>query len=587
MWCFLKRSLWLVLCAAVIVPATAQIIPTQLAGSAASPAKASSQDPLGRDTPSGTLYGFLQAAQSANYATAAQYLQLTPARRLSQGKELAQQLKTVMDRAFRGNLRQVSTQPEGTPEEGEPLDHQRIGVLEAGDAETDLTLVRTADPGGGRIWLISADTLSKIPELYEQAQVHQVETHLPSFLVQETLLGMPLWQWLAILLAIPMAAGLAFILIRLLRWPFQIWAPEKTASAAAFRMRISNPLWLVLSVIVHGILTHYLRLPLLQRHYYLETVGVVLIIGFCWLGWRVAQWLLRRVREREVLSQNLGTGSLILLGERMLKAAIFLLAVFAIFKSLGFNMTAALAGLGIGGLAVAFAAQKTLENLFGGMSVLADEVIRVGDFCRFGDRVGTVEDISLRSTRIRTIDRTQLSIPNGTLATMNIENFALRDKILFNPKIGLRYETSPDQLRYVLAEMRRLLYEHPKVETNGARARLISFDSSTITIEIFCYVLTRDFNEFLAIQEDLLLRIMDVVSSSGSGFGFPSQTLYLGRDSGLDKEKTEEAHRQVQQWRESGNLPFPDFAAKDVSEISNSLPYPPPESAVRKPTSSG
>jgi len=109
-------------------------------------------------------------------------------------------------------------------------------------------------------------------------------------------------------------------------------------------------------------------------------------------------------------------------------------AILAILAVLGFNLTTVLAGLGIGGIAIAFAAQKTLENLFGGISVLADEVIRVGDYCRFGDRSGTVEDISLRSTRVRTDARTELSIPNGTLATMSIENFTRRDKIQFSPR---------------------------------------------------------------------------------------------------------------------------------------------------------
>ena len=192
----------------------------------------------------------------------------------------------------------------------------------------------------------------------------------------------------------------------------------------------------------------------------------------------------------------------------------------------GFNLTTPLAGLGIGGIAIAFAAQKTLENLFGGVSILGDEVIRIGDTCRFGDRVGTVEDISLRSTRIRTPDRTELFIPNGSLATMNVENLSRRDKILFNTKLGLRYETSPDQMRYVLVQVRRLLYEHPKVETEGARNRLVKFDESALTMEIFSYILTRDYNEFLAIREDLMLRIMDIVDAAGTGFAFPSQTVY-------------------------------------------------------------
>src|SRR4029077_17543280 len=130
-----------------------------------------------------------------------------------------------------------------------------------------------------------------------------------------------------------------------------------------------------------------------------------------------------------------------LLGERILKAVIFIIAVFVILNSLGFNMTTALAGLGIGGIAVAFAAQKTLENLFGGITILGDEVIHVGDICRFGDREGTVEDSSMRSTRIRTPERTEVFVPNGSLATMNVENLSRRDKMLFRTNLGLRVET--------------------------------------------------------------------------------------------------------------------------------------------------
>ncbi len=191
-----------------------------------------------------------------------------------------------------------------------------------------------------------------------------------------------------------------------------------------------------------------------------------------------------------------------------------------------------------------------------------------------------MEDISLRSTRVRTNDRTELSIPNGSLATMTVENFSRRDKILFNTKIGLRYETSPDQMRYVLVQVRRLLYEHPKVETDGARNRFVSFDESSLGMEIFCYILTRDIAEFLAIREDILLRIMDIVDAAGTGIAFPSQTVYLGRDTGVDKQKAEKATQEVHKWRDEHQLPFPDFTPADISEISNSLPYPQPGSAV-------
>lgn len=578
---FLKPSHWLPFCLVLSTLAVAQLLPTQLTTPASGSANQAAADPLGRDTPSGTVFGFLQAAQARNYSTAAQYFQMSNARRLSQGEDLATKLKLVMDRAFTGNLRAISNQRDGIPQEGVALDRQRIGVLSAGDIDDDLDLVHVSDPSGARIWLISSETLAKVPDLYEQLEVRQVETRLPGFLVQHQLAGMPIWQWLAILLAIPFAAGLGWLAVLILKFPRYLWLRKHKQSLSPAWSAISSPLWLVLGSVIHAFCVRYLRLPLLQRHYYQITIGVVFIIGLNWLLWRILQQLARRVRERAIYAGRTGTGSVMLLGERILKALILILAIFLILSTLGFNMTTALAGLGIGGIAIAFAAQKTLENLFGGISLLGDEVIHVGDECRFGDRTGTVEDISLRSTRIRTPQRTQLSIPNGSLATMNVENLSRRDKILFNTKLGLRYETSPDQLRYVLAQIRRLFYEHPKVETDGARIRFIGYDNSSLTLEVFCYILTRNGAEFLTIQEDLLLRIMDIIAASGTSIALPSSTVYLGRDPGLDKDKTEAVSHEVQQWRENRKLPFPDFAPSDISEFSNSLPYPQPDSALR------
>ncbi|HUE52881.1 MAG TPA: mechanosensitive ion channel family protein [Terriglobales bacterium] len=579
----LQRILLFVACLTLCLPAAGQGSFAQqiLTPPGQAPKPNTPADPLGRETPSGTLFGFLHAAQDGNYSTAAQYLQMSASKRQVEGEDLARKLKAVEDRAFVGNLARISDQPEGVPQEGVPSSQQKVGTLAAGDIEVDLILTRVTDANARRIWLISSETLAKVPELYAQAAVHQVEVHLPRVLVHSVLLGMPLWQWLALLAAVPIAAGLTWLLLQLLALPERFWSRYRRHAEFTGWAAASTPLWWFIGTWIHRAMVAFLGMPLLHRHYYQQVTRVVLITSFSWLVWRMAERLMQGVRARAVLSGRIGMGSLMLLGQRLLKALIVIIAVFAVLGTLGFNLTTALAGVGIGGIAIAFAAQKTLENLFGGVSVLGDEVIRVGDFCRFGDRVGTVEDISLRSTRVRTNDRTELSIPNGSLATMTVENFSRRDKILFNTKLALRGETSPDQLRYALAEIRRLLYEHPKVETNGARIRFIGFDAGTLSLEIFCYVLTRDFGgEYLAIQEDLLLRMMDIIQASGTALAFPASTLYLGRDSGLDKEKTAAAAREVQEWKEAGKLPFPDFAAADIASFSNSLPYPPPGSAT-------
>src|SRR5208282_2498353 len=410
----------------------------------------------------------------------------------------------------------------------------------SGDVETDLELVRVTDPSAGKIWLISSDTLAKIPELYDQVQARQVETRLPQWLVKHDLAGMPVWQWLALLLMIPVAAGAGWLLLVVLQIPVRWWARRHGHTELESRS-VSGPAWLLVGTAIHRILERYLGMPLLQRHYYYQFIEVASIIGANWILWRVIRWFLQRVRNRALARGHSGTGSLMLLGERIIKAVVVVMAIFLVLGVLGFNLSTALAGVGIGTLAVGFGAQQTIANLFGGVSVLGDEVIRVGDVCKFGDRTGTVEDIGLRSTRVRTEERTLLAIPNGTVATINVENLSRRDKILFKAILGLHLETSPDQLRKVLSEIRRVLESHGKIEKQTLRVRLVELASSAINVELLCYVLTRDFDEFAGVREELLLHIMNFVEESGTTLASPTQTLYLAGDSQLKTQKTESA----------------------------------------------
>ncbi len=562
-----------------------QVLPSSPA-TTTSPTASTQTDPLNRTTPSGSVLGFLQAAQSGDFSIAAQYLQMSAARRQTEGEELATQLKAVMDAAFTGRVG-TFTQPEGIVQEGVPLGRQRLGTMSSGDVEVDFDLVRVFDPSAGKIWLISAETLAKVPELYDQVEARQVEHHLPSVLVKHQIAGMPLWQWLALLVVLPVAAGIGWLVLALLGFPLRWWARRRGQMDVANWRSVSAPAWLLAGTLVHQFLARYLGMPLLDRHYYFQATSIALIIAGTWILWRIVRWLLQRVRNRALARGHMGTGSLMLLGERILKAVIFLAGIFAVFGSLGFNMSAALAGLGIGGLAIGFGAQQTIANLFGGVSVLGDEVIRVGDVCRFGDRTGTVEDIGLRSTRIRTDDRTLVAIPNGTVASINVENFSRRDKILFKANLALHPDTKADHLRYVLSEVRRLLYSHPKVENGSVRVRLTDIAGTSHTAEAFCYILTRDFNEYAAVREDLLLRIMDVVEDSGSSLAQPTQTLYLGRDPGVVKEKADAAVKKIAELRAGNQLPFPDFHKDDISSFKGSIEYPQPESAVRdKPADS-
>ena len=245
---------------------------------------------------------------------------------------------------------------------------------------------------------------------------------------------------------------------------------------------------------------------------------------------------------------------------------------------LGVPVLSMIAGFGIGGIAVALAVRPTLENLIGGFILFIDKPVRVGDYCTFGDQSGTVENIGVRSTQLRAIDRTQISIPNAQFADMKIVNWAKCDTMLITETLGLRFETDAEQMRYVLAKIREMLHSHPRIEAETIRVRFIGFGDSSKNVNLRIYAKTREWNDFYSIQEDILLRIDDIVEASGTGFAFPSQTLYWSRDPGLDTERTQQAHQEVATWRRQRQLPFPRFSSTKLESLSGKLKYPPPGS---------
>ena len=252
-------------------------------------------------------------------------------------------------------------------------------------------------------------------------------------------------------------------------------------------------------------------------------------------------------------------------------------------ERLGVPLYGVIAGLGVGGLAVALSAQSTVENFIGGLNIYVDHPVRVGDFCRYGDDIGTIEEIGLRSTRIRGLDRTVSSVPNGNFANMKITNYTVRDRLLLRTNLLLRLDTSTDQLRFLLAKLRELLFGHPKViNEENPRIRFIGYGESALVLEIFAYVATTDYADFLAIQEDVLMRAKLIVEDAGAAFAVPAQTLYISRERGSDGTQRDAVEAQVKAWRAEKALPFPNHTEDQISEFADSLDYPPkgsPESA--------
>jgi MscS family membrane protein len=537
------------------------------------------EDPLGRSTPYGTVFGFIKSATQGDYEQALQYLD-TKKTGIS-AQKLVVALQAILDRGFSGKPGALSNKPEGSLDDNLPSSRERVGAVVTPSDRYDITLERVQRGKGAPIWLFSAETLKEVPGIYEELDVRSIDAYLPKALAHTWLLWFPLWQWLVILLVIPLSFGLATLVTRLLT-PLLLLFVRRIAGVQGDRhvVRLTGPLRILIFALAIWSLSLFSR-SVLTSFFWAYVASTLSVIGVTWLCARFID-IVFRMKERQLGVTSTNRISVVQLGRKLSKIVVVISGTLVILYIANINLTAVLTGLGVGGIAVAFAAQKTLENLFGGIMIASDEPIRIGDFCQAGDYKGTVEDVGLRSTRIRTLDRTVVSVPNGQLAVMSIENFTLRDKIWFHHTLQLRYETASDQLRYILAEVRKLLYQHPKVESSSARVRFIGFGKSSLDLEVFAYVLETEPVSFLSVQEDLLLHIMEIVEASGSSFAFPSQTTYVARDAGLDGAKSQQAIAMVRQWREQGALPFPDFSPETIAEINDRLEYPAQDSALRR-----
>jgi len=544
--------------------------PAQLPGLGGSPTTTASQqpavpaDPLGRESPRGCLLGFIRAAQDEKYAVATQYFQPASSRkRVSQedDEEIAEQLLAILNQRFSGPLDFVSRDPQGRLDDGLPPNEEKLSSSIGIEDAFPILLVRLEDEQGRKLWYFSRSTLESVPKVYDSLTFPQLEKKIPGYLVEHRFLSVPLWQWLAIVLFIP----LSFVIARLVTLGFEYavrsWRRARHLPLPAIEpLTRIGPFTFVIALLVHYAWVAYIGTSLLYRIYYRRLIWICLAIAFYWLLTRVTRAISKRIGASLSSRGMFAERSLVSLIRRFVEVSIFILVTLVVLHGLGFDVSAALAGVGIGTLALGLGAQKTFENMFGGVSVLFDKVVQVGDTCKVNNQTGVVEDIGLRSTRLRTPERTLLSIPNGTMATAVIENLRFRDKFLCQQIIRLRYDLSPDHVRFVLGEIRQILLENPKVEDATARARFVRFADYALEVEIFCYILESDYAVYVAVQEALLLSVMDALEKAGVVVALPTQTTFVTQDSWIDPEKAEAAKSAIQKMRDPGvpgpgNLP--------------------------------
>lgn len=484
-------------------------------------------DPMGRDTPQGAVLGFLQACRRQDYQQASAYLDLralTAAQRTTEGPKLARQLEQLLNSNKEFEADTVSQNPAGRPGTGQG--EIVANFLDEGRTE-HLELERVPLRPDLTVWQFSSASVRIIPRLFPLIGQSALEQRLPAPLVRWTFLDTALWRWLSLaLLMILLAAASSFLLRAALFLAHPILRRLSAYLHTEVLEALASPLRLLVSVVGFRAGMEIIEPSALLRFYLARVMAFLLAIAVSWAAMRVIDVSTDRVRFVLLAEHEDISSSMLPLVNKMIKIVIFLFTVTAILGNWGYNTTTVLAGVGVGGLAVALAAQKTLENLFGGIAVISDRPVLVGDICRFGDRTGTIEAIGLRSTRIRTPDRSLVTVPNSQFSSMALENLSRRDRIWFHPRLSLNRETSPAQIRQLLDSISRLLAANEKVCAEGRTVRFTAVGAYSLDLDVSAYVATPDDNEFSLVQQELLLRLLEIVEAAGAHLALPTQTIH-------------------------------------------------------------
>ena len=502
--------------------------PKPAATPAPTPAPTPEPVPEAPDSPRASARAFIDlAARKGDFKGAARYLQLPPGEE-TRGPELARRLRAVLERYLDIDLDALSPLAEGSGQDGLPPGVDTVGNVPDGHGGQDPVFVVRARDAGGTYWAFSRQTASRIDGWYDALPDRWVRDWMPEHLQRYGPAGLMWWQWLAL----PALLALALVLGRVLgafttAILHRLFRKTPTEWDGRLLTKTSPALTLLWAVVVAAALLPWLAL-LPEAHRSVRSfLGGLATIAVFWALWRSVDVWAQFLMERPWATESPSARSLLSVTRNFAKVFVAVGGLVATLAAFGYPVATVLAGLGIGGLALAFGAQKTIENLFGSVALAADQPFRVGDFVKIEDFTGNVERIGMRSTQVRTLDRTLVSLPNGKLADMRIEDFASRDRIRFGATLGLVYGTTEDQVRRVVAGIEAMLRANPKVWPDTVVAKLLAFSPSSLDVEVLGWFQTSDYAEFRDLRQEALLGIMRIVAEVGTSLAFPTRTVHV------------------------------------------------------------
>lgn len=544
---------------------------TRLLAQEAPAAKSDSKENV--ESPRYMLRQFMNVMKREDVEAALTFMEFPKRWNMERKRRTTRELIDVLNKKGRIDITDVSNEPDGKLNDSQPPEIEVIGQAVVSDLVVPVTLVRVQEEEH-KVWRFAPEFIDQVPVLTEKMEQSDIEADIPPFLVKYQFRGIKAWQWLGLMLAIVLAALvsriLALVLLKLVHFTsrrFKIYLTDEVLKG------FIPPLRMLSGLGVFHLALESVDLNLAVRQTVQYGISVVFTCTLIFLALRLTEACIAMVRISFERQSRQGSVAMLPPTQKGIKTVVVAIGIIFLLRDLGFDVTAIVAGLGVGGLAVALAGQKTIENLFGGISVILDQPVRVGDTGRFGDIVGTVEDIGLRSTRVRTLDRSVVTIPNAEFSHMKLENFERRDKLRWATNLILRYDTSADQLRYILIKIKEIMIGHPMVMNEPSRVRFVRFGLHGFEVEMFCYVRSTDWNEYLAVVEDLNIRILRVVEESGAGFAFPGATLRPEVEEGLMRQRQLEAEAKIQELEKAGGFPMPLYPQEWIEPRTDTLGF--------------
>ena len=482
-------------------------------------------DDFDRGTPMRSGNGFMDAIDRGDFETAAEYLDLRnlhgAANELS-ATELARRLSVILNRATWVDIDDLVDDPAGRSNDNLPAYRDSIGVVLDDGGKVQLLMQKVPRGDGVSIWKVSNATVALIPRLYKTFGYPQFVENLARSLPTGTILGYEYFKWILVLGGGAISYGLVFLAALAIRRA--LGDPGRPSRQRVFRFVVLPfGFWVVLMVL-NAIATSLGRGAAAEAWHASTPVPTLITTWMLFGGIN----LIREVYANRLRDKGRrGAASLLRPASNAIKLLIGVAALLIYLDKLGFNITTVLAGLGVGGLAVALALQKPMEDVFGAFTLYTQQPVRIGDFCRVGTQTGTIEEIGLRTTRLRTLADTVIAIPNAQLANEPIDNISARKKIRYRPFLRLRYDTTPEQIQAVLDGIREMLKSHERVLPDSQRARFYEIADDALLIETNAYLDTTDWATYLELAEELNMLILKVVDEAGTSLSPPARALQV------------------------------------------------------------